>query len=138
MYHSKFLCTYHFYDEELRKLLPANELTPTILESIENNEDFADILYKAELLQVFGLNEMDDGKVSKEIELLYEKMKTNKTFNKCILVSANKMMSEDPIFGFMMMFNYHTFFITHRCLCEFLEKGELSNENEKMLVSVFE
>lgn len=138
MYHSKFLCTYHFYDEELRKLLPANELTPIILENIENNEDFADILYKAELLQVFGLNELDDGKVLKEMELLYEKVKTNETFNKCILLSANKMMSEDPIFGFMMMFNYHTFFITHRCLCEFLEKGELSNENGKMFVTAFE
>lgn len=138
MYHSKFLYTYHFYDSELRKLLPAQELTPTILESIENNEDFADILYKAELLQVFGLNEMNDGKVSKEMELLYEKVKTNETFNKCILLSANKMMSEDAIFGFIMMFNYHIFFVTHRCLCEFLEKGELSNENEKLLLSVFE
>jgi hypothetical protein len=138
MYHSKFLCTYHFYDEELRKLLPACEITPNILESIENNHDFADILYKAELLQVFGLNEIDDGEIAKEMEMMYEKVKTNETFNKCILLSANKMMTQDPIFGLMVMFNYHTFFVTHRCLSEFIEKGELSNENEKLLVSVFE
>ena len=138
MYHSNFLCTYHFYDEALRKFLPANELTPTILETIENNEDFADILYKAELLQVFGLDEMDDCKITKEMELLYEKVKTNETFNKCILLSRNHLLSEDSVFGFIMMFNYHTFFVTHRCLCEIIEKGELSNENEKMLFSVFE
>ena len=141
MYNLKLLCTYYFYDVELRKMLPTIEITEEMKNLIDDNDDFADLLYKAELLQVFGLNdiyEMDDSKILIEIELLYEKIKKNSTFEKCILNSANKMMSEDSIFGFMTMFNYHTFFITHRCLCEFFEKGELSLENEQLLLKITE
>ena len=137
MYNSHFICTYHFYDESLRELLPENEVTENILENVENNYDFADILYKAELLQVFGLNdidEMDDLKIVEEMEALYKKISGDETFAKCALLSANKVFTEDPVTGFMMMFNYHTFFVTHRCLCEFIEKGELSQENRNLLM----
>jgi len=125
----------------LRELLPENERCENILKNVEDNNDFADVLYKAELLQVFGLNdidEMNDLKVVEEMELLYKKVKSDETFATCALLSGKKVFTEDPVTGFMMMFNYHTFFVTHRCLCEFIEKGELSQENKNLLMKVHE
>lgn len=141
MYNSNFKCTYHFYDEKLRELLPQNELTPEIMNNIENNDDFADILYKAELLQVFHLNdinETNDIELMDKLQNLYEKVCTDETIQFCSFKSANKFLSEDPVYGFMMMFNYHSFFIIHRCLSDFFENGKVSFENKKMLMEALE
>ncbi len=141
MYNSNFKCTYHFYDEKLRELLPQNEVTPEIMENIENNDDFADILYKAELLQVFHLNEMDqaiDSELMDKLQKLYDIIHIDETFQLSSLKSANKFLSEDPVYGFMMMFNYHSFFIIHRCLSDFFENGKVSIENKKMLMETLE
>lgn len=141
MYNKDLKCTYHFYDKKLREILPENELTSEIMENVEDNEDFADILYKAELLQVFHLNDIndtDDTELLNKIQKLYETVCIDETFQMSSLKSANRFFSQDPTYGFMIMFNYHSFFIILRCLSDFFERGKVSLENKKILMETLE
>lgn len=141
MYNKDLKCTYHFYDKNLRGIFPENELTSEIMKNVEDNESFADILYKAELLQVFYLNDIndiDDSELVNKIQKLYEIVCIDETFQISSLKSANRLFSEDPIYGFMMIFSYHSLFITLRCLSDFFEKGKVSLENKKILMETLE
>ena len=40
---------------------------------------------------------------------------------------ANKYISEDAYVGFMFLFSYDYFFLTHICICECLKTGEIQS-----------
>lgn len=39
------------------------------------------------------------------------------------------MLSEDLCTGIIVLFSYDSFFLLHRCICEFLKTGIISAEN---------
>jgi hypothetical protein len=94
------------------------------------------------------LEEFDEKLVNSKIQELYithfvfndddEKItekskKTNKTNSKTKLKKimkkvSEKMFLEDDEFGFIMLFSYSYFHLTHLCLCEFFNNGEIRQE----------
>ena len=38
-------------------------------------------------------------------------------------------MATNEEFGLMLLFSYDYMYLTHICICEFIETGEISNEN---------
>ena len=149
MYNSSFTCTYNFYDASLALTNPTSrplfEQNPNFHEEPESELlEMAEYLYKNELLSAFNLEEFDEKLVNSKIQELYithfvfndddeKSKKTNKTNSKTKLKKimkkvSEKMFLEDDEFGFIMLFSYSYFHLTHLCLCEFFNNGEIRQE----------
>jgi hypothetical protein len=110
MYDTTFLCTY--------KLL-------------ENDDDTSkcDDLYRSQFLQAFHLHVYDDQTIKNTCYWVYDKIKSNVLF-KNIIQKGPFYDSKDLVFSFMMLFNYETFDLIHRCIIEEIEKDGLKEESE--------
>ena len=140
MYKTDVKCTYQYYDPELRKMLPESECSQVHLDILGDKDDYeedtAELLYRAELLQIFGIKEFDDEAINGEISRLYPVVKSY--FKEFTIKLANQMLSEDEELGFMMMFSYTTLFATHNCIGEIINTNSISHENFLFLTKVIE
>lgn len=109
MYDTTFLCTY--------KLL-------------ENDDDTSkcDDLYRSQFLQAFRLHVYDDQTIKNACYWVYDRIKSNALF-KNIIQKSPFYDSSDLVFSFMMLFNYETFDLIHRCIIEEIEKDGLKEES---------
>ena len=119
MYNTQVVCTYN---------------TPEVFLETDNISDdeksfVRDTIYRQELLDIFYENDYNDDKLSIAINELYTKVKYCEQLTKCILKLAGKYMATNEEFGLMLLFSYDYMYLTHICICEFIETGEISNEN---------
>jgi hypothetical protein len=133
VYDSKHICTYQYYDSKFKNHIP---LSMTFTEEVEECEFSSDLIYKSDILQVFKLTEYDDDKIHHEIKSVFEILKNNEKMVDCIKKLANRFMTEDLEFGVTLLFSYDTFYITHLCICDIIEKGEVGVENINLLVKL--
>ena len=135
MYNTKMICTYYYYDAELKKNIPHEFLSTFHLDVEEQNGDVCDLIYQADYLQIFGLNEFDYNTINTEIKKIYETdgVKTNVRLQECMKKAANMFLSEDLEFGFMVLFSYDYLFATHLCICDVLEKGSIQEKHLDLL-----
>jgi len=126
MYNSKIICTYNYYDPSLRETNPEFKID---LSQCEDLEDMAEFLYQDELLHVFNVTKYDETIINGIINELYHKLNFHTDLKQCMTILANNILSEDLEFGFMVLFSYNYFFLTHRCICDFLETGDISIKN---------
>jgi len=124
MYQYDFICTYKLIDEE-----------------------YANDLYMAQLLQVFDISSWDDDIVNNTIMDIFNKFQYNINFKKiidkallssdfnelydiiCTLDNNNnnkKEENKERIF-FSFLFNYNFFDLLHKCICELFIKNDISN-----------
>ena len=127
MYQHDFICTYKLIDEE-----------------------YANDLYMAQLLQAFDISSWDDDIVNNNIMDIFNKFQYNINFKKiinkgllssdfnefydiiCLLDNNNnnsnnkKEENKERIF-FSFLFNYHFFDLIHKCICELFIKDDISN-----------
>jgi hypothetical protein len=140
MYQTEVKCTYQYYDPDLRKMLPESECSQIHLDILGDKDDYdedtADLLYRAELLQIFGIKEFDDDLINNEICRLYPLVKSY--FKDFTMKLANQMLSEDEEVGFMMMFSYSTLFATHKCIGEIIKTKSISHDTFLFLIKVIE
>ena len=81
LYNSDFICTYHYYDVVISPNLP-----PSIKEQVEGFGEISNLLYQAELLQVFHLTSLQEDKLNQKINELYNLIDNNfleETFPEC-------------------------------------------------------
>ena len=124
MYNTKVVCTYN---------------TPEVfLETDDITDDekafIRDTIYRQELLDILGVDYVNDDndndeKINNEINELYKRVKYCEQLTKCMLKLAGKYMATNEEFGLMLLFSYDYMYLTHICICEFIETGEISNEN---------
>jgi len=146
MYNSTFICTYNFYDNFLLKLNPiSNKITENNdnnfhEESQEELLEMAEILYKNELLAAFKLTEFNDTLNTKVQDLYIQMFDDNDEYglnNNCKQIFkmickklAEQILSEELELGFVILFSYSYFHLTHLCLCDFFNNnGNISEEN---------
>ena len=128
MYQYDFICTYKLIDEE-----------------------YANDLYMAQLLQAFDISSWDDDIVNNTIMGIFNKFQYNINFKKiidkallnsefnelydiiCTLDNNNsnnnnnkKEENKERIF-FSFLFNYNFFDLLHKCICELFIKNDISN-----------
>jgi hypothetical protein len=122
MYNSQFISTYSYYDPELRNKFHSEEKIN--LDDINEFEDLSEPIYQADLLRAFGFTVAD---LEAEIEFntilmhdLYNQFKLYPIFAECIEKAKNKHLCEDLEAGFVILFSYDYFFLTHKCICEYL------------------
>jgi hypothetical protein len=121
MYNTKIICKYNNYIfENLREL---KHMTET------DKEYFQDSLYREEFLNIFGLYEYDETKIDEALNELYEKIKECKELKECMLKLASNIMSLDEEIGLLFLFSYDYMYLSHICICEFLETGQISQDN---------
>ena len=119
MYNTNVICTYNTDDV-------FNE-DDQVIE--EEKEFIRNVIYRQELLDILGMEEYNEHEMTNKIHHLYEMIKTNKKFNECILHLENKFMVADGEIGLMMLFSYDYMYLTHICISEFLEIGEINEIN---------
>jgi hypothetical protein len=86
-------------------------------------EDLQDIIYKYDLLSIFGLNDFLQEKIIEKIETLYKLMIQNEEIKHICNGFEN----------FMILFSYDHLHLFYPCICEFLDKGNISNEKIEAL-----
>jgi hypothetical protein len=145
MYNSKLVCTYSYYDPNIRVRYHSNEKFD--LEDVDGFEDLSEMIYQTELLKALGFSsgEIDNGKLidfnlkSELLTDLCNKMKDNDIrFLECIESVREKHICEDLESGFIILFSYDYFFLTHKCICDLLTSGQISDESIIRLKSAFE
>jgi hypothetical protein len=123
MYNTKFICTYNYYD-------PALNENHSKMEDVQGLEDMADLLYQAELVQVFGETIYNEEIMNKKIYKLYSILSVNDKIKECMKTASEKFMGQPHLeLGLIILFSYDTFFVLHKCVCEFIETNNISDEN---------
>jgi len=119
MYNTKVICTYNDVDV----FLETDDLTE------KDKEFIRDTLYRQELLNILGIPEFNDVEMEKGINNLYEKIKNYAPLKECMLKTSSRFLSDDAEFGLMILFAYDYMYLTHNCVSEYLEKGEVSEKS---------
>ena len=119
MYNTQVVCTYN---------------TPEVfLETDDITDDekafVRDTIYRQELLNILCENDDNDDKLSSALKELYKRVKYCEQLTKCMLKLAGKYMATNEEFGLMLLFSYDYMYLTLVCIFEFIETGEISNEN---------
>lgn len=149
MYHSTFYPTYMFYDQALYSLNPISinyisEKKQQQEEPLLEQDDFtSEYLYESELLHAFNMTNYNSEKLDKYIQDLYNKIvemrETNeaaKKFLEYAYITSNKtIFTDNEQSGFMILFSYHLFHITHICLCELFSENNISEQNFTFLLN---
>ena len=128
-YVTDFICTYKLMDDEFGQ----------------------DYLYRAQLLQAFGLDKWDEDEVTTVMDATYAIVKDVTVFkelmeaarkNKEIENLLNLIYEEpdeeeqernDTKLVFELLFKYEFFDMTHKCLSEYLREGRVKEETRALL-----
>jgi hypothetical protein len=51
---------------------------------------------------------------------------------------AHRFVSEDLQFGMMLLFSYDIFYVTHLCICDVIEKGEVDEDSMNLLIKLID
>ena len=126
VYNTKYQCTYHLSE------------VFTDSDNINENDKYfvREAIYRQDLLNVFGIDEYNEQKINNEIHEIYEKVKDSKEIMQCGIKLASQFLSEDYELGLTMLFAYDYMYLTHLCISEFLEMGQISEKNVLKLKSV--
>jgi hypothetical protein len=130
MYNTKVECTYN---------------TPEVFLETDNITDdektfIRNIIYRQELLNVLDIdyenNDQDnEEKISEAIKDLYNRAKDSTCLRKCMVkviqkhMNVGKYMTSDEELGMMLLFSYDYMYLTHICISEFIETGEINHVN---------
>lgn len=75
------------------------------------------VAYQDYILQIFHMSEFDATELRKNVDALYDELKTKRLLNDRILSflskKAGEFMSEDVSLGFMLMYSYDTAYEFH-------------------------
>ena len=129
MYNWNVFITYNYYDKQFKENNEKQNIDLDLIDSEDMTVDVSETLYRAELLGVFGLEEFDDKVINLEVMNLCTQLFTHTKFAELMLKAAAKMLSEDLCTGLMVLFSYDSFFLLHRCICEYLKTDIISAEN---------
>jgi hypothetical protein len=117
MYEPNVICTYQYYDPELSSEPVADH---------EYDQEMSEILYQTNFLQCLNMTEFDLDEINKKIKELYDII-PREIFEESALCLAQKhLMSNDIFMGFMLLFSYNYFYLTHSLISKFLISGEKS------------
>jgi hypothetical protein len=103
----------------------------------KEKEELSDVIYKYDLISIFGLDDFFEEIIIEKMNNLYNIIiENNDIYNICsnIYDSTNahgifdKINKEDNFQYFMVLFSYDNLYLFYPCICEFLEKGIISNE----------
>jgi hypothetical protein len=126
MYNTKVNCTYNSSDV----FLETDEINE------EQKEAIRDALYRQELLNILGMEEFNEDSMNKAIHELHERISCCQELIECILKLSGRFMSTDEELGLMILFAYDYMYLSHPCISEYLETGQISEKNIRNLRAI--
>jgi hypothetical protein len=126
MYNTDIICTYNTSNI----FLDTDDITQDDKHFIRNT------IYRQELLNIFNLIEFSDEDFLKVIEELYLQIKLSTQLQFYIIQLSNLYMTNDSIFGLMILYSFDYLYLTHICVSEFLLKGHVSQTNIQQLDNI--
>ena len=128
MYNTTFECRYHKDDV----ILDTDDVTQDEINFIRN------YLYKEDLLTIFNIDYGDEQDIfENSITELYEKIKECHILKELMEKASSIVFSPDIKYGLCILYSYDYMFITHKCISEYLNTGNISQENINLLNNSF-
>lgn len=93
----------------------------------DNDDEELIDLYKKEILKVFYLKEYNSEIIDKSQMLIFSDLIKNERIKKFTKILANKYLSEDLDFGFVVLFSYNYFYFLHKCIQSYYTKGYIES-----------
>lgn len=84
--------------------------------------------YKEDIMKIFKMDEYDEDK------LITNAKKLHKVFNHPIITKQKKRLANEIDFinddeiGMLILLSYNFLFVTHPCVCEFIQSGGIISE----------
>ena len=126
MYNIKYECRYHKDDVFLE--------TDNVTHDEKNY--IRDVLYREDLSNILDINGNDEFECFDVIiAQLYKKLSNCIELIECMRLVAASIISENEEIGLCLLFSYDLLYITHICICEYLENNKISIENINLLKS---
>ena len=124
MYNTEYECRYHKDDV----FLETDEVTDDEKDYIRN------ILYREDLFNILDINDNDEFEcVDTIISELYQKLMHSNELRECMREASATIISENEELGLCILFSYDFLHITHICICEYLETGQIHNTKIQLL-----
>jgi len=106
----------------------------------KDKEQLHDVIYKYDLISIFGLNDFLEEIIVEKINKIYSIMITNVDIQHiCSSIEKNiykeKNNNENKLETFMILFSYDYLYLFYPCICEFIIKGSISSEKINLLTN---
>ena len=119
MYNTKHVCIYN----SNTVFLPTDKV----------NEDeklfIMNVLYRQDILNIFDIDEFDEKVINDYICDLYEKVKQHDVIKELTDLLGQQFGIYEGITGLIIMYSFDYLYITHKCICQFLETGDILIED---------
>lgn len=119
MYNTKHVCIYN----SNTVFLPTDKV----------NEDekmlIMNVLYRQDILNIFDIEEFDEKIINNCICDLYEKVKENSVIQQLMELLAKQFGLDEELTGLIILYSFDYLYITHKCVCQFLETGTILLED---------
>ena len=119
MYNTDFVCTYKAFED------------------LADDEANSDMLYRAQFLQVFGLQDYDGEAISAGLELI--KAKVNEMPELKALILQHPCNAQGDLNSLVpLMFAYPMMDVFHLCLIDAFVVGSISTEHQNMVLRAYD
>jgi hypothetical protein len=99
-----------------------------IIKEAEEQQQFRNVIYNYDLLMIFNLEDFLEDIINEKINHLHDLMIKNEEIKKMVTELSNSLKQIDTMVGFMLLFSYDNLALFYPCICEFLEKGMISDD----------
>jgi len=124
MYNTKYKCRYNRDDIFIE--------TDVINE--EEKDLIRDVLYREDLLHIFYIDHIEKTiNFDLVISELYKTLNTCDELIECMQLCASRLISENIEMGLCIMYSYDFMYLTHKCVCSYLENGEIPKNDLVLL-----
>jgi hypothetical protein len=90
-------------------------------------------------LDIFQIDDLDfekhENEIQEEVVNIFEKIKSHQGFMKCIKKAKTLFPVTDEVVGLMILMSYDFLYLTHPCVSEFLDEGNISDEKINALIN---
>jgi hypothetical protein len=94
----------------------------------EDKEQFRNVIYNYDLLMIFNLQDFLEEIINEKINKLHDLMIKNEEIKQLVTELTISLNQNDTTIGFMLFFSYDNLSLFYPCICEFLEKGIISDD----------
>ena len=95
-----------------------------------------DDIYRKDIMNIFMLDIFDETIINNSLNGILHKVKNHPELNKCMKQMAGLMISEDLGVGLLLLYSFDLLYLTHPCICEFLETETISHEKINPLLQM--
>jgi hypothetical protein len=105
--------------------------------NLEGKNEIQNMIYREDILNIFGLEKFDEESINREIEIIYGDLQDVTEIRIICAKLASSFLSEDKLLGFSMLFSFDYLYLVHPFICIFkktkvLDKQLLTQLMEKV------